>query len=71
MNFDGMKRFEEICKKYIYGSDETRETILSFFNENDKETFLQGVSFYKLFTQADYYKAVSDTVAEKIYWKNN
>lgn len=66
-----MERFEEMCRMYLNGSDEVKETILSFLNDEDKETFLKGVSFYKLFTQPDFYKAVCETVAERIYNENN
>lgn len=66
-----MERFEEMCRLYLNGTDEVKETILSFLNEEDKATFLKGVSFYKLFTQPDFYKTVRDTVAEMIYRENN
>lgn len=66
-----MERFEEMCRAYLNGSEEVRETILSFLNKEDKATFLQGVGFYKLFTRPDFYKAVCDTVAERIYKENH
>ena len=66
-----MERFEEMCRMYLRGSDEVKETILSFLDDEDKKTFLQGVSFYKLFTQPDFYEVVCDTVAEMIYRENN
>ena len=66
-----MERFEEMCRLYLNGTEEVREIILSFLNEEDKATFLKGVSFYKLFTQPDFYKAVCDTVAERIYKENH
>lgn len=64
-------RFEIIAEAYIYGTEKQREIILSFFNEEEKKTFLEGVGFYKMFTQPDFYKAVCGAVGERIYKENN
>lgn len=62
-----MERFEAIARQYLNGNDEIKAMILSFFNEEDKKTFLEGVGFYRLFTDKDYYKNVQDYLAERVY----
>lgn len=62
-----MERFEEMCRMYLNGSDDVKETILNFLNDEEKETFLMGVGLYKLLTEPNYYKAVCQTVGEMVY----
>lgn len=58
-------RFEVIAELYNIGTDEIKETILSFFEtEEEKETFLMGAGFYKLFTNATYHKAAQKVACE-------
>lgn len=66
-----MERFEEMCRIYLSGSEEVKKTILSFLSEEEQQTFLQGVGFYKLFTQPTFYKAVRDSLAETIWNENH
>lgn len=64
-------RFEIIAEAYIYGTKKQQEIILSFLEEKEKKTFLEGVGLYKMFTQPDFYKAVCGAVGERIYNENN
>lgn len=58
-------RFEIMAELYNTCSDEIKETILSFFEtEEEKETFLMGAGFYKLFTNETYYKAARKVACE-------
>lgn len=66
-----MERFEEMCRMYLNGSEEVKETILSFLTEEERKTFIEGVAFYKLFTQPTFYKAVRDALAEEFYKENH
>lgn len=60
-----MGRFEIMAELYNTGTDEIRETILSFFEtEEEKHTFLMGAGFYKLFTNPTYYKAAQKVACE-------
>lgn len=67
MNVEAMKRFEQMCEIYINGSEEVRQTILSFMSEEEKQAFLQGCGLYRMFTDEGYYKAVQYAMAETIY----
>ena len=64
-------RFEIMCEKYIFGTEQERNIILSFLNEEEKQTFLLGVGYYKLFTNEDFYNSVRDCLAERIYNENH
>ena len=66
-----MERFEQMCKIYLEGSDSVKEIILNQLDEEQRQTFLKGVSWYKLFTQPDFYEAVRDTVSEMVYEEFN
>ena len=67
MDFEAIKRLEEICNIYLYGTDKEKEIILSFLNEEEKQTFLKAVGFYHLFTDTDFYKNVQTAIAEQIW----
>lgn len=60
-------RFEIIAEKFIYGTKEQREIILSFLNEKEKKTFLKGIGLYRLFTDVNYYKTVCNAIGKQIY----
>lgn len=60
-------RFEIICEMYIKGSEETKEIILSFLSDEEREFFLKGCGFYRLLTDPAYYKAMQTALAEDLY----
>lgn len=62
-----MERFEEMCRAYLNGSEHVKEAILNLLSEEEKETFLMGVGLYRLFTDAEYYNAMCQTVSEMVY----
>ena len=64
-------RFEIIAEAYIYGTEKQREIILSFLDEKEKKTFLEGVGLFKMFIQPDFYNAVCNAVGERIYIENH
>lgn len=66
-----MERFEQICKMYLKSNDKVKEVILNQLNEEQRQTFLQGLSYYKLFTQPDFYESVKDTVGKMVYEELN
>lgn len=66
-----MERFEEICRLYINSSDAVKNTILSMLDENQKQTFLEGVGLYKMFTQPDFYEAVQNAIGKQLYEEFN
>lgn len=67
MNVEGMKRFEEMCRTYLNGNDRTKRIILSFLNEEEKLTFLQGCGLYHMFTDQRYYDIIKKEVGRQIY----
>lgn len=65
-------RFEIIAELYNIGTDEMKETILSFFEtEEEKETFLMGAGLYKLFTNPTFYKDVQTVLGGRLYAEFN
>lgn len=60
-------RFEIIAERYIYGSETERKIILSFLNDKEKETFLNAVGLYHLFTDQYFYDTIRDIIGKKIY----
>lgn len=65
-------RFEIMAELYNIGTDEVKETILSFLEtEEEKQTFLMGAGLYKLFTNPTFYKDVQKCVGEIIYEEFN
>lgn len=60
-------RFEIIAEKFIYGTNEQREIILNFFDEEEKKTFIEGVGLYRLLTDGGFYKAVCNAIGKQIY----
>lgn len=67
MNVEGMKRFEEMCRTYLNGNDRTKRIILSFLNDEEKKTFLEGCGLYHLFTDENYYKIVRQSIGKQLY----
>ena len=61
----------EIAKRYMNGSDEEKEVILSCFTDEEKKTALEFFGYYKMFCDQEYYntikKAVSDQYMKEIY----
>ena len=64
-------RFEIIAERYVKGTQEEKDLILSFFNEKEQYEFLKGVGYYRLFTAPRYYKAVRSALCEVIYKEAN
>ena len=60
-------RFEIIAERYIYGSETETKIILSFLNDKEKETFLNAVGLYHLFTDQYFYDTIRDIIGKKIY----
>ena len=62
-----MGRFEIICEKYINGNNRTKEIILSFFDEEEKQQFLIGCGLYHMFTDQRYFDSIKKAVGERLY----
>ena len=60
-------RFEIIAERYIYGTEVERQIVLSFLSDSEKETFLNAVGLYHLFTDQYFYEKVRDAVGKQIY----
>ena len=60
-------RFEIIAERYIYVTEVERKIILSFLSESEKETFLNAVGLYHLFTDQYFYNTIRSVVGKKIY----
>ena len=60
-------RFEIIAERYIYGTENERKIILGFLSDTEKETFLNAVGLYHLFTDQYFYEKVRDAVGKQIY----
>lgn len=60
-------RFEIIAERYIYGTEAERQIILSFLSDTEKETFLNAVGLYHLFTDQYFYNTIRDILGKKIY----
>lgn len=60
-------RFEIIAERYIYGTEAERKIILSFFDDSEKETFLNAAGLYHLFTDQYFYNTIRDILGKKIY----
>ena len=60
-------RFELVCERYIFGTSEERKIILSIFDEEEKETFLQGCGLYHLFTDEDFYNKNCSAMGNQLY----
>ncbi|MCD7724920.1 MAG: hypothetical protein LUI12_05120 [Clostridiales bacterium] len=69
LDFDSIRRFEMMAERYIKGSQLERQIILSFLNETEKKTFLEGVGFIRLFTDEYFYKSVRAAVCKQL-WKS-
>ena len=62
-----MGRFEIICEKYINGNNRTKEIILSFLNEKEKQQFLIGCGLYHMFNDQRYFDSIKKAVGERLY----
>ena len=60
-------RFEIIAERYIYGTESEKQIILSFLSDSEKETFLNAVGLYHLFTDQYFYDTIRDIIGKKIY----
>lgn len=60
-------RFEIIAERYIYGTEVERKIILSFLSKSEKETFLNAVGLYHLFTDQYFYNTIRNIIGKKIY----
>ena len=55
-----------IANRYLHGSDKEREIILSCFTDQERETFVKFLGFYKLYTDRNYYEAVKGAVCGQL-----
>ena len=62
-----MGRFEIIAERYIFGTENERNIILSFLDEKERETFLYCTGLYRLFCDQYYYDAIKKEVGDKLY----
>lgn len=60
------KQAFSVAQAYINGTEREREIILSFFQGEDRDTFLTGVGLIHLFSDQDFYNAVRDAVKERL-----
>lgn len=60
-------RFEIICERYIYGTDQERKIILSFLDDTEKEIFLEGCGLYHMFIDNQFYKAVQESLSDELF----
>lgn len=60
-------RFEIVAERYIYGTESEKQIILSFLSDSEKETFLNAVGLYHLFTDQYFYDTIRDIIGKKIY----
>ena len=51
----------------VRGTEAERQIILSFLSESEKETFLNAVGLYHLFTDQYFYNTIRSVVGKKIY----
>ena len=59
----------DIAMKYINGTKEEKEIIISFFNGKEREIFLTAVGMAHMFTDSDYYSTIQNTVRGQIVSK--
>lgn len=62
-----MGRFEIIAERYIFGTENERNIILSFLDEKERETFLCCTGLYRLFCDQYYYDSIKKAVGDKLY----
>lgn len=60
-----------VAMAYINGDDEQRNAILSVFDENEKEIFLNGVGAIRLMNDQKYYDAVQGEMAMQVWNEAN
>lgn len=56
----------DIATRYINGTKEEKEIIISFFEGEEREIFLKAVGMVHMFTDADYYNTIQNAVQEQI-----
>ena len=65
---DPLGRFEILAERYLNGSKEERETILSFFpGPTERKALLEGFGLYHLFRDQRMYDSVKSAIAEQIW----
>ena len=56
----------DIAKKYINGTKEEQEVIISFFEGEEREIFLKAVGMINMFMDQDYYNKIENAAKEQI-----
>lgn len=56
----------DIAMRYINGTKEEQEVIISFFKGEERQTFLQAVGAIHMFTDQEYYSKIENAVKEQI-----
>lgn len=64
---EGYARFEEVCEAYLNADQEHRQHALEILDEGERETFLQGVCLYRMFTRPEYYRELKQAMGELMY----
>ena len=59
----------DIAMRYINGTKEEKEVIISFFDGEERETFLKAVGMVHMFMDADYYNKIQDAVQKQVVSK--
>lgn len=66
-NMENFRRFEEMCRAYIYAGTEQKKAALALLNEQERRALLQGVAIYRLMTEPGRYEAVKNALAAEVY----
>lgn len=56
----------DIAMRYINGTNEEQEVIISFFEGEEKEIFLKAVGMIHMFMDQDYYNKIENAMEEQI-----
>lgn len=65
---DSLGRFEILAERYMNGSKEERDIILSFFPDPaDRKALMEGFGLYHLFCDQRFYDAVKESIGQHLY----
>ena len=56
----------DVAKRFLAGSEQEREVILSCFSEEEQKTFEDFIRYYKLYSDKKYYKAIQKAVCSQL-----
>jgi hypothetical protein len=65
--YEMAKAYEEMAEALVKLSDECFEEFLKDYNEEYREMFCKMRGFYKLMTDAKFYKDVQNAIAKQIW----